>query len=115
MSEARPDTWMPLYVRDYLADTGRLTTEQHGAYLLLIMDYWISGPPPDDDEQLASVTRLDAKSWRRIRPRIEGFFQMVDGRWRHKRIDDEIANATRNIEAKREAGARGAAKRWQKQ
>ena len=42
------------HIGDYLQDTTRLSTEQQGAYLLLIMDYWTNGPLPDDDAALAS-------------------------------------------------------------
>ncbi|WP_109046687.1 DUF1376 domain-containing protein [Azospirillum sp. TSA6c] len=90
----RPDSWMPLYIGDYLADTGRLTTEGHGAYLLLIMEYWRSGEPlPDDDEQLASITRLSVDRWAAVRRVLERFFEVADGLWRHTRVDAEMANA----------------------
>lgn len=92
--EAKPDTWMPLVIGDYLKDTGRLTTEQHGAYLLLIMDYWVEGPPRDDDEDLAAITRLDARSWKKTRAKLQAFFYIEDGRWRHKRVDAELADWT---------------------
>lgn len=90
MTDAKPDTWMPLVIGDYLKDTQRLTTEQHGAYLLLIMSYWTEGPPLDDDEELAAITGLDARSWKKHRPKLERFFRIEDGRWRHKRVDEEL-------------------------
>lgn len=80
--------WMPLYVADYIADTRRLTTEQHGAYLLL-MDSWVSGALPDDDAVLARVAGLDAESWARTRPVLAGYFEIADGKWVHARIERE--------------------------
>jgi len=87
---AKPDTWMPLVIGDYLKDTSRLTTEQHGAYLLLIMAYWTDGPPPDEDDELASITRLGAREWKRQRAKLVRFFRVEDGVWRHKRVDQEL-------------------------
>jgi uncharacterized protein YdaU (DUF1376 family) len=86
----KTDIWMPLYVADYLSSTTRLTTEQHGAYLLLIIDYWKSGRLPDDDSILANVTRLSMDAWAKHRGVLQGFFEVSNGEWIHTRIEKEI-------------------------
>lgn len=104
--------WMPFYVGDYLGDTQRLTTEQHGAYLLLILDYWRSGPAPDDDAVLAQITRLPLAAWKRHRSAIARMFQVTDGEWRHKRIDHEISAAKDNAERRSSKARDGANAKW---
>lgn len=87
--------WMPFYIADYLADTGHLSTVEHGAYLLLIMHYWQNGGLPADDLKLSRITRLPLKEWLSIRDTIADLF---GDDWHHKRIDKELANARRNYE-----------------
>ena len=95
--------WMPLHIGVYLKNTRRLTTEQHGAYLLLIMEYWQQQEPlPDDDDDLASVTGLATERWIEIRPKLERYFIVEGGVWRHERIDREIEEATKKLKEKSE-------------
>ena len=106
---------MPLYIGDYLRDTNRLTTEQHGAYLLLIMDYWVNGAPPDVDSILAQICRLDANAWSIAKLVIKPFFTITDGKLTHPRIDREIQDArTKKLGAVRKAEAAAKA-RWDKE
>ena len=99
--------WMPLYVGDYLADTRRLTTEHHGAYLLLIMEYWQKGTPlPDDDDQLGQITGL-GKRFKAARATLQQFFNVEGGQWRHGRVDREKQLALGNSERARENGKKG--------
>lgn len=110
----KADIWMPIYIGDYLADTTRLNTEQHGAYFLLIMDYWRNGPPPDDAQVLAQITRLSPDAWSNAQAQIKQFFSIEDGCWKHKRIDAEMAEAIAN-RGKKQAKAKAAANaRWGK-
>lgn len=106
--EAKRDTWIPLYIGDYLADTSRLNTEQHGAYLLLLMDYWRQGPPPDDDATLANIAKLPMDRWLAHRPTLERLFRVVDGTWTQKRVEQEKARTTTVSEKRRAAGKAGA-------
>jgi uncharacterized protein YdaU (DUF1376 family) len=103
--------WMPLYLDDYLGDTGHFRAAEHGAYLLLIMHYWKRGGLPDDDRQLATIARMTPGEWRKARPLIAAMFQSG---WRHKRVDEELERAA-EISGNRSDRARSAAqKRWAK-
>ena len=77
MSE-RP--FMQLYVSDFIGDTLQLSTEQIGAYMLLLMAMWNAGGRlPDDDAKLARVARLSAKKWRVISADLLTFFEREGG------------------------------------
>lgn len=101
--------WMPLYVADYLADTGHLSTVEHGAYLLLIMHYWQAGSLPVDDKKLARLARLSDREWRKVKPTVSTFFS---AEWTHGRVDVERDKAAGIVHAKAHAGQRGAGAKW---
>lgn len=109
------ESYMPLWISDYLGDTTRLTYPLHGAYLLLLMSMWREGGTlPDCDDELAAIIGAPVKEWRKdVRPRLERFFRITDGAWTHKRVDEELSRAKAIRARKAEAGAKGAASRWQ--
>ena len=108
------DIWMPLYIADYLSATSRLTTEQHGAYLLLIMDYWKNGAPPDNDQVLAQITKLSPDAWSNARSMLQVFFQVEDGLWIQHRVESEMVKAQHNKQVNVKRGKAGAEARWNK-
>lgn len=96
--------WMPLYVADYLADTGHLGALEHGAYLMLIMHYWRAGELPADDVALARIARTTPKEWGKVKSAVLDFFTPD---MRHARIDSELAQAEAITDARRAAGRIG--------
>lgn len=109
---SRVDVWMPLYIGDYLADTRRLTTTEHGAYLLLLMEQWRRGWLPDDDAQLARITGMRLDQWRKAAQTLRCYFDTgeIPGTIRQKRLHAEREKA-RSIAEKR---AESADVRWRK-
>jgi uncharacterized protein YdaU (DUF1376 family) len=106
------DRWMPLYVADYLGDTMHLTTLQHGAYVLLLMHYWRTGPLPDDQEALASIVKLDPMAWTGVWAKLSAFFTVNgDGTLHQKRMDCERQRWTELSEKRSDAGKLGGAGR----
>lgn len=101
--------FMQLYVADYLGDTRHLTTEQHGAYLLLLMAMWRAGGAlPNDPAKLARMVGLTPVRWGKIAADVLAFFAVDADRLTHKRVTAELQKAQRTSEARSEAGARGA-------
>jgi uncharacterized protein YdaU (DUF1376 family) len=95
---------MPFYVRDYLADTVHLSTLEHGAYLMLIMHYWLHEGLPSDDAKLTRIVRLSPEQWADIRATLADLFEPG---WRHKRIEAELANTKEKYLRRSEAGRQG--------
>lgn len=93
--------WMPFDIGDYQRDTGHLSVAEHGAYLMLIMHYWVNGGLPDDERMIARLSRMSPDQWAESRDILAGLFR--DG-WRHKRIDEELSKADEII-GKRKAAA----------
>jgi len=96
---------MPLYIADYLADTAHLRAAQSGAYLHLIMHYWLHGSLPNDDAQLAAIARMEPREWKKSRATLEAFFKPG---WVHSRIEKELEEAKLKHGKRVKAGKAGA-------
>lgn len=83
--------YMQLYVADYLADTMHLSTEEHGAYMLLIFNYWQTGKPlPYNKERLAIIARMSNERWTDVENTLKEFFVEKDGFLYHPRIEADL-------------------------
>lgn len=102
--------YMQLYVADYLADTPHLTTEEHGAYLLLLFSYWQTGKPLRVD-RLAHTARLSNERWTVVERTLNEFFKEVDGVWIHIRVEKDLEKVATKSGKNSEAGKASAAAR----
>lgn len=102
---SKVDVWMPIYIGDYLRDTEELSGPEHGAYLLLLMHYWMKrGEIGSDIERLARVCRSDVETCRFI---LGSYFSLEDGNYKNKRADKEMQNAENRRLASSENGKKG--------
>jgi Uncharacterized protein conserved in bacteria len=69
--------YMQFYVADYLADTMHLSTEEHGAYLLLIFNYWQTGKPLPKN-RLAGIARLSNERWTDVERSLNEFLLTME-------------------------------------
>ena len=106
--------WYAWFPADYRAKTSHLTFEQDSAYRRMIDAYYERRTPLPADP--AALYRLCGAQSTGERQAIESvakeFFTNGDGLLRHARCDEQIAKEGKLIEEWREAGKRGAQKRW---
>ncbi len=102
--------YMQLYIADYLADTMHLSTEEHGAYLLLMFNYWQTGRPIPKN-RLAKITRMSNERWNTVEESLSEFFIDTGTEWVHERIEFDLETVHALIEQKSAAGKASAAKR----
>lgn len=95
--------YIQLYVSDYLSDAAHLTAIQHGAYLLLIFNYWQKGHALNNsNERLANVARMSNAEWEENKAVIAEFFRIEGDEWHHDRIDSDLfAVAAKSTKASR--------------
>lgn len=99
---------MPMYWDAYLADTTHLSTEEHGAYLLLLAAMWRrNGSVPDDDKDNARILGLSLPKWRRIKQRLASFLIIDDGQISQKKLQELWQTTQEKIEKNRQNGLRG--------
>lgn len=99
------DIWMPVFIGDYLGDTIELSAEEHGAYLLLLMHYWLKkGEIGDDITRLSRVCKVDEKTCSFI---LGYYFTHDEGNYRNKRADIEMENAETRRLSSSENGKKG--------
>ena len=101
------DMWIPIYVGDYLSDTMDLTTEEHGIYFLLLLQYWKKGILTSDISKLQIITKTSQKNKQQLTNILDNYFKLEKDKYVNKRIEIEIQKAKTKREVAIENGKKG--------
>ena len=98
--------FMPLSLDAYAGGTTAFDAEEHGAYLLLLMEMWRSeGSLPDRPGYLARVARVSPRRWAKVWAAIgPKFIAHSEGRLTNERLAQEYRKATAISEQRSTAG-----------
>jgi uncharacterized protein YdaU (DUF1376 family) len=100
---------LPLFTDAFIADTGHLSAQETGAYLMLLMMAWRVPECrlPDNDDKLARWARVDRRTWLRIKPTVMEFWTLAEGFWVQKRLSKERDVVSKRAEVARKNGEQG--------
>lgn len=110
---------MPIFGDAYLADTTHLSTEEHGAYFLLMLAAWrrTECDLPNDDKKLARIAGVSPQKWKSMKDTVLEFWtvendiifqkrQRQEMRWVKQKSDSNSKNSVEGWK-KRKSGASG--------
>ncbi|VFS89113.1 Uncharacterized protein conserved in bacteria [Kluyvera cryocrescens] len=80
-----------------------LSTEEHGAYLLLMFNYWQTGRPIPKN-RLAKIARLSNDRWIAVESSLKEFFNDNGTEWSQERIERDLEAVKTSISQKSAAG-----------
>ena len=106
--------WLPIYIGEMLAMTTRFSTEQVGAFYLLMIDYWKNGAIPHDYKIIAAITGLShtkSKTFITLLLSVQ-IFESDGAVLTSYYLDDKKEAATKNRKMKSERGKKAAEARW---
>ena len=109
---------MPVMVRDFAssASAAVMTNEQFGVYWRLLLHAWMADPPctlPDDEPQLAAISRLSVRRWRSIGSPIKSrFLRTENGLLRNEKQWEMYLDARAHRDSKHRRAQAGARARW---
>jgi uncharacterized protein YdaU (DUF1376 family) len=99
----------PVATDALISDTTHLTTEEFGAYVLLMIAQWrMNGAMlPADDSKLSRIARMGVRKWHIIRPQIAELFDVTTNGWSQKRVLKDYLAVAGRLEINRKNGSRG--------
>jgi uncharacterized protein YdaU (DUF1376 family) len=84
---AKKIPYMQFYPADYLQDTKMLGHEEKGFYTDLMFNMWLNGGElPNDDVKISRLLAVPVNKWKKIRKKLENFFEFSDEFFTQKRI-----------------------------
>ena len=105
MNEPLP--WFPLYVDRFRSSrrTMRMSSSSVGIFVLLLMEEWVNGPIPDDDDALAFIGRNTNEGVREV---LKSCFVLTADGWVNEPLEglrsEQEAKHSRRVEAGKKGG-----------
>ncbi len=107
---------MQFFPADLLSGTLHLTTEQIGAYLMLLFAMWTAGGSLiNEPAKLARIARVSRQRWERISPDILPFFEVEGDQLTQERLKRDLEKVVSIVEKRSAAGKLGNAAKSLKQ